>query len=184
MRFLPGWPARPAPGLAGPTSGVVTGESGDLAAAARRIRLLQEEVDRMRDELANLQTEASARRGQVAALDGMLVRDSLTEAPAFLREDTTVRALQQIMREAAEAPGDGAREHDRLSTAATVARERLRSKLESLRDQLTREAAELDAQAEALRLRVRLRSEELESLQHQVQRELHSRLHPQDEPLG
>jgi hypothetical protein len=168
----------------GPSRGVITGESSDLATAARRARVLQDQVGQMRQELASLQTEAITRRQRIAAINEMLAGDSYTDTPVFLREDTTVRALQKIIREAAGSPDPSATQQDRLSTAATVARERLRAKLEALREQLAGEASDLDARAESLRQRVRLQSEEAERLQREMQKELHSRLHPELESVG
>jgi hypothetical protein len=55
-----------------------------------------------------------------------------------------------------------------------VARERLRGKLELLRDQINQEVADLGAQADTLRQRLRVQSEEVEHLQLLMQRELDS----------
>jgi chromosome segregation ATPase len=159
-------------------------QASDLASAARRIRFLQDQVNRTRQQLVSLQTEAAARRGRVAALDEMLATDSLAECPPFLRDDTTVRALQKIVREAADSTAAGTPGHDRLDTAASVARERLRSKLDALRDQLGREAADLDAQAETLRQRLQILTGEVEQLQRDIRRELQGRAGRPGEPVG
>ena len=184
LRVWPGWPCPPAPGDGGAGSGVVAGQASDLASAARRIRFLQEQVNRARQQLVSLQNEASSRRGRVAAINEMLATDTLTECPPFLRDDTTVRALQKIVREAAESGGAGASGRDRLNTAASVARERLRSKLDALRDQLTREAADLDTQAETLRQRLHLLCGEVEQIQRDIHRELQSRSGPHGEAVS
>jgi hypothetical protein len=173
FRLVDGPSGSSAASPAGGSSGVVAGEPSDLAAAARRIRLLQAQVSQTRDQLAALQTQARNIRQQIITLDEMLAGDSLTDSPGFLRDDTSVRALQKIIREAASSPATSD-EPDRLGTAAVVARERLRSKLESLREQLTHETAALDAQSGALRQRLRLQSDEVEHLQRQVQKELKS----------
>jgi hypothetical protein len=171
LRIFPGWPAQPAPGAAGERGGVVSGDSTNLAATARQLRVLQEQVGRTRDQLAGFDAEAAARRRRVAALDDMLAGNSLTDCPSFLQEDTSVRALQTIIREASESAGGTGRQ-DQLITAATVARERLRSKLELLRDQLLREIADFDARSEALRARLIQESEDSERIQRLLQREL------------
>jgi hypothetical protein len=157
------------------TSGVVAAGPNDLAAIARRLQLLQGRSAQVREQLATLQTEGATRRQQIAALDAMLAADSFTECPSFLSEDTTVRAFQKIIREAASATGPDESDHDRLNTAATVARERLRGKLEVRRDQLSREAADLNTQSEDLRQRLRIQSEEIDLLDRQVREELQNR---------
>jgi len=171
LRLVPGWPAHPASGTAGEQSGVVSGASSNLAAAARQLRMLQEQVGRTRDQLAAFHAETSSRRQRIATLDEMLAGDSMTDCPPFLREDTAVRALQTIIREAS-GPASGAGGRDQLNTAATVARERLRSKLELLRDQLLREIADFDARSEVLRARLTQESEDVERIRRQIQREL------------
>jgi septal ring factor EnvC (AmiA/AmiB activator) len=160
------------------TGGVVAAEPSNLAAVARRIQLIQGRAAQLREQLATLQTEGSARRREVAALNDMLAADSFTECPSFLSEDTTVRALQKIIREAAGAADSGAPDYNRLHTAATVARERLRTRLEVLRDQLSREADDLSAQSEDLRQRLLIQSEEAERLDRQVREELRDRSPP------
>jgi hypothetical protein len=183
-RLWPGWTPCPARSDSIAGSGVVAGQASDLASAARRIRFLQEQINRTRQQLVSIQTDAAGRRGHVAALAEMLATDTLTECPPFLRDDTTVRALQKVVREAAESTTVGDAGRDRLNTAASVARERLRSKLDALRQQLTREAAGLDTQAEALRQRLHLLCGEVEQLQRDIQRELQGRTTRQADPLG
>jgi chromosome segregation ATPase len=184
LRVWPGGSPRRASSDAGAANGVAAAQASDLASAARRIRFLQDQVNRTRQQLVSLQTEAAARRGRVAALDEMLATDSLAECPPFLRDDTTVRALQKIVREAADSTAAGTPGHDRLDTAASVARERLRSKLDALRDQLGREAADLDAQAETLRQRLQILTGEVEQLQRDIRRELQGRAGRPGEPVG
>ena len=157
------------------TSGVVAAGPNNLAAIAQRLQLIQGRAVQVREQLATLQTEGATRRQQIAALDAMLAADSFTECPPFLSEDTTVRALQQIIREAASATSPDESDHDRLNTAATVARERLRGKLEVRRDQLSRETADLNTQSEDLRQRLRIQSEEIDRLDRQVREELQNR---------
>lgn len=158
-------------------SGLVTAQSIDLASAARSIRFLQNDLARIRRQLAAIQNETSLRRERVATLEKMLADDTLTQAPAFLCEDTTVRALQQIIREASD---PAAPDQDRLSTAAAVARQRLRQKLESLRDQWIREVADRTTEADMHRERLHLQTQELERLQRQV----HQQLQPPSGPAG
>jgi len=184
VRLWPGGSPCPARSDGGPRSVVAAGQASDLASAARRLRHLQEQVNQTRRQLVSLQTEAAARRGRIAAIDEMLATDSLAECPPFLRDDTTVRALQKIVREAADSPGEGAAGRDRLGIAASVARERLRSKLDALRDPLVREAADLDKQAEALRQRLQLLAGEVEQLQREIYRELQGRAGRPADPVG
>jgi hypothetical protein len=182
VRLWPGWTPHSARSDNG--TGIAAAQASDLASAARRIRFLQEQVNRTRQQLVSLQTDAAARRGRVAAINEMLTTDSLTECPPFLRDDTTMRALQKIVREAAESTVAGDAGRDRLNTAASVARERLRSKLDALRDQLAREAADLDIQAEALRQRLHQLGGEVEQIQREIQREIQSRSGRPTEPGG
>jgi len=156
-------------------TGVVAGDADDLASTARRIRVLKELVGRMREQFTAVQARTSTCRQQVAALDEMLASDRLTDCPAFLREQTTVRALQKIIREATGSEDPSARDQDRLNTAAVVARERLRTKLQVLRDQLTEEATRLETQAATLRQQLTVQTAELETLQREARRQLQSR---------
>ena len=158
-------------------SGLVTAQSIDLASAARSIRFLQNDLARIRRQLAAIQNETSLRRERVATIEKMLADDTLTQAPVFLCEDTTVRALQQIIREASD---PAAPDQDRLSTAAAVARQRLRQKLESLRDQWVREVADRTTEADMHRERLHLQTQELERLQRQV----HQQLQPPSGPAA
>lgn len=184
VRLWPGPAVPSATGDQSPRGGVVAAQPADLASAARRIRFLQEQVNGLRQELVAAQTEAASRRSRIAAIDEMLATASLTDCPPFLRDDTTVRALQKIIREAADAPAAAAVDPERLSTAASVARERLRSRLEALRGQLAREVSDLDAQAEALRQRLHLVSSEVERIQRDIHRKLQGRSHGPDGPVG
>ena len=161
------------------SQGLVVGDSDPLAAAGRRLRLLQQETGQIRDQLAAIQNDVTVRREQAAAIDEMLSAGRLTDCPPFLQEDTTVRALQKIIREATASDGPETTVQGPLSTAAAVARQRLRRKLEVLRDQRLQESAGLDAQAETLRAQLRLQTQELQRLQNEVQRQLQqSRGHP------
>jgi hypothetical protein len=158
----------------GDAGNVVPGPSGALAATAQRLRLLQMQVTRLREQMAAVQAEATDRHERLAAIDGLLCDESYTECPPFLQEDTTFRALQKIVREAAGSPTPAAGGEERLSTAAAVARERLRAKLELMRDQLTQEASDLDTQTDLLRLRLHSQAEEVEHLQALMQDQLQS----------
>jgi len=172
------WADVPAPTLATETEGIVAGRSDDLAAAARRIRLLQDRSGDTRRRLVALQSEVASKRQQMATLDAMLAADRLTDCPAFLRKQTTVRALQKIIREAADSGVTEAADQNRLDTAAAVARERLRRKFEAIRSQLADEVGHLDAQAAALRKQLRLETADLERLRRRVERQLQGRAHP------
>jgi predicted nucleic acid-binding Zn-ribbon protein len=184
VRLWPGWTPSPTTAEQNRNGGVVAGRASDLASAARRIRFLQDNVNKVRQELAALQAEAAARRSNVAAIDEMLAGNSLTDCPSFLRDDTTVRALQKIIREAADSPTTAAAGADRLSTAASVARERLRSRLDALREQLVQEASDLDAQADDRRQRLHLLSTEVEQLQREIHRELQGRSRGRADAVG
>jgi hypothetical protein len=157
--------------------------SGDLAAIARRARLLQIQGGRLREQLTDLRTEAGERRDHIAVINEMLIGDSYAECPPFLQEDTTFRALQRIIREASGTSGFPDSGEKQLDTAAAVARERLRGKMELLRDQLKREAADLDARAEATRRQLGIQSEEAERLQQLMQEELNRRPPSQPDPV-
>jgi len=176
IRALSGPGIQPASSAAKESGGIVAAQPDDLAAAARRLRALQGRLEQTREQLAAVQNEAVSRRQQVATLDAMLADDTLTQCPGFLQDETTVRALQKIIREAAAAPDLAAPGQNQLNTAAAVAHERLRRKLEILRDQLLQDAARLEMQAESLRQQLHLQMEEIELLQRQVHRQLQSRL--------
>ena len=163
----------PAPANAD-SGGVVAGQPDSLTLTAQHIRLLQDEVMRTRERLAALQTDSSVRRDRIAALDEMLAADCLTPCPDFLREETTVRALQKIIREAADSAGPPTTVQTPLHTAATVARERLRTKFQVLRGQLVQEINALETQADSLRNSLHLQTDELERLQRQANRQLQS----------
>jgi len=175
IRVWSGWADRPMASLASETDGVVSGESDGLVAAARRIRALQSQSAATRQQLAALQNDSSTKRQQAATLDTMLASDRLTDCPDFLRRQTTVRALQNIIREAADATPSESPDQSRLNTAAAVARERLRTKLEAVRSQLADEVDDLETQAITLRQQLQLQTAELERLQRQAQRQLHGR---------
>ena len=175
VRVWSGWASNPVTSLGAEGTGVVAGDADDLASTARRIRVLKELVGRMREQFTAVQARTSTCRQQVAALDEMLASDRLTDCPAFLREQTTVRALQKIIREATGSEDPSARDQDRLNTAAVVARERLRTKLQVLRDQLTEEATRLETQAATLRQQLTVQTAELETLQREARRQLQSR---------
>lgn len=175
VRLLTGSGHTPPATPASAEGGVVAGRSEDLAASARRLRTLYEEMGRTREQLAAVQARATAKRENVTTLNRMLAEDSLTQCPAFLRDETTVRALQQVIREAAASANPASSGNGSLNTAASVARERLRLKLETLRDQLLQEVRETEAEAEALRQHLRGDSEELDRLRRQVNEPLQSR---------
>ena len=171
-RLLPTWTGRlPSVRLMTESSGLVAAQSADLASVARRVRSLRDDLARIHHKLAALRNETSLRQERVATLEKMLADDTLTQAPAFLCEDTTVRALQQIIREASN---PAVPDQDRLNTAAAVARQRLRQKLEGIRNQLVQEVADRSAEADILREQLHLRTVEIERLQQQINRQLHA----------
>lgn len=175
VRIWSGWAGRPQSSMGAEAHGVVTADSDDLAAVARRIRTLQEDRSRTREQFTALVSQAADCRQHVAALDDMLASGRLTECPVFLREETTVRALQKIIREAAGSGSAGQPDEDPLSTASVVARERLRAKLEVLRDQLRAETATIETRTEALRRQLDLQAAQIEALQANVLERLQSR---------
>jgi|WetSurMetagenome_2_1015567.scaffolds.fasta_scaffold230640_1 hypothetical protein len=164
MRLGPGQVTAPA--SASPTD---TDGAGALAATAQRVRLLQLEISRLREQLSSVQSEADNRRDHIAAIDAMLAEDAYADCPPFLQEDSTVRALQKIIHEAGSMVPDG---EERLSTAAAVARERLRSRLQAMRDQFSEEADNQDERADLLRQRLHGETGEVEHLQQVMQEEL------------
>ena len=175
IRLWSDWASGPVPSLAAQTDGVVAGESDDLATAARRFRLLQDQSGETRGRLAALQSDVSAKRQQVRTLDAMLASNRLTDCPAFLQQQTTVRALQKIICEAADTGVTEAADQSRLNTAAAVARERLRRKLEAIRSQLAEDIDHLEAQATATRHQLHFQTAESQRLRRRLQRQLESR---------
>jgi len=174
IRLGSGWTDGTPASAGGDRGGVVTAAPDSLA-TARRIRLLEDEAGRTREQLASVQTETSIRQERVTVLDEMLASDSLTDCPGFLKDETTVRALQKIIREASDTSRPSEDNPSRLNTAATVARERLRQKLNGLRDQLNQELGKLESQAGVLRQQLRAQTEALDVLQRQIRRQDQSR---------
>jgi len=175
IRIWSDWAGAPVRSPATETEGIVVGQSDDLATAARQIRMLQDQSGETRRRLATLQSDAAAKRQHVTVLDAMLASNRLTDGPAFLQQETTVRALQKIIREAADTGAGEAADQNRLDTAAAVARERLRQKLEAIRSQLADDIASIETRAAALRQHLHLQTTELERLQRQVRQQLQSR---------
>jgi len=183
IRVGSGWTNGPTPTLAKETDGIVAGRSDDLATAARRLRLLQDQSGETRRCLAALQSDVAAKRQQRNTLDAMLATNRLTDSPAFLRGQTTVRALQKIIREATDTGVTEAADQSHLNTAAAVARERLRRKLEAIHSQLAEDIDRLEAQAATTRGQLHLQTAELQRLRRRVQRQLHSQTPgPQSSP--
>jgi chromosome segregation ATPase len=174
IRLGSGWTDGTPASAGGDRGGVVTAAPDSLA-TARRIRLLEDEAGRTREQLASVQTETSIQQERVTVLDEMLASDSLTDCPGFLKDETTVRALQKIIREASDTSRPSEDNPSRLNTAATVARERLRQKLNGLRDQLNQELGKLESQAGVLRQQLRAQTEALDVLQRQIRRQGQSR---------
>ena len=175
FRVWSGWATRPMVASTDRTEGRVEGERADLAAAGRRLRLLQARAADTGRRLADLGAEVAAKRQQGRTLGDMLDGGRLTECPGFLRDKTTVRALQKILGEAGRpAQAEGGR-RSQLTTAAAVARERLRAKLSALRDQLAREVADLEARATTLRQQRHLQEADLQRLRRQIDQRLDGR---------
>ena len=172
LRPESGRPAAPSLSAPGGTNYAASAGPGDLAQVARQCQLVQARVVQMREQIDGLQTESAARRRQVAALDETLIAGSFDDCPSFLSEDATVRAFQRIIREAEGETDRAAPDHDRLNMAAAVARERLRTKFEAMRDQLVRVADDLDARAEELKARLHTQTAEVERLDWQVRQML------------
>ena len=168
VRLFSAWHGGPAPAVAGDGRGIIAATDSpsdpgtlvangqSLASAARRIRLLQEGLNDTRGRLAKVETEAVLLRDRAATLDRMLAQDSLTDCPLFLHDETTVRALQGILREA---------DDDGTDTASTIARQRLRRRLTGLRDQMAQDADDCEAEANALHGQLRQQADDLETLQ-------------------
>ena len=177
VRVWSGWATRPMAASAGEAEGILEADRADLAAWGVRIRRLQDRIDQTRHGLMALRTEAATKRDQVRVLDTMLETGRLTRCPDFLRGETTVRALQKIIAEAAGTSQASGERSARLHTAAAVARERLRAKLAARRRTVADEVKRLEQQADALRHRLGLQMADLARLQQQVEYRL-------DEPDG
>jgi len=167
VRLFSTWHGGPAPAVAGDGRGIIAATDSpshprtlpndqSLASLARRLRLLQEDLNDTRGRLAKAETEAVLLRDRAATLDRMLAEDSLTDCPLFLHDETTVRALQGILREA---------DDNRTDAGALIARQRLRRRLAGLRDQMALEADDREAEADALHGRLRQKADDLETLQ-------------------
>ncbi|HUX00143.1 MAG: hypothetical protein WBD63_09630 [Phycisphaerae bacterium] len=167
LRLLSAWRGAPAPAEAG-DSGLVastdarTGDAAALANLARRVRTLRDNLNRTRSGLQQAERQSADLRERVAVLDDMLARDTLTDCPIFLHEETTVRALQSILREATESrvPAAG-----RMATGEMIARQRLRQRLTLLRDEMDQQARDLDARADVLRADLRRQADELAGIE-------------------
>jgi chaperonin cofactor prefoldin len=149
--------------------------STDLAALARRYKALQDQTTALRQQLATVQAQATVARDHASTLGSMLAGNSLTQTPVFLQDESTVRALQGIIREAAGPESPGRTTEDNLGTAATIARERLRQKFETLRENLDQQATRLETQADELLDRIRSQSAEMEALETDINRRLQAK---------
>ena len=175
FRVWSGWATRPMAASTDRADGRVEGERADLAAAGRRLRHLRQRLTDIRRRLADLQVKIADRRRHLRTLDEMLAGGRLTACPPVLRDETTVRALQKIIREAEEPAQAEDGRRSRLATAATIARERLRARLSALREQFAREVADLETGAEALRHERRLQEAGLRRLRRKVSERLDGR---------
>jgi hypothetical protein len=179
VRLFSAWHGGPVPAVAGDGRGIIAAtdpsnlpDGQSLASAARRIRLLQEGLNDTRGRLAKAETEAVLLRDRAATLDRMLAEDSLTDCPLFLQGETTVRALQGILREAA----------DGTDTAAVIARQRLRRRLTMLRDQMAQDADDREPEAKALHGQFRRQADDLEALQQSLMSRLSQTGDNQEKP--
>lgn len=153
------------------TEGTAAG-SAPLARLARQVRLGQEALRQRHEQLDRLSSRSAQVAARIATLDAMLADGRLTESPGFLEKESSVRALQGILREAAaETPRTDA-DRQRLHMTADIARERLGQKLGALRGEAAAEAARAAEEAEALRDDIRRRTCEIEDLQARLLREL------------
>ena len=182
FRMWSGWATRPMVASTGRTEGRVAGEQADLAAAGRQLRRLQVRATATASRLAAVQAELAAKHQQILTLDEMLDTGRLTECPPFLRDETTVRALQKIIREAGGPAQADAGQGSRLGTAAVIARERLRAKLSTIRSQLDREALDLEDRASALRHEQQLQEADLRQLRRQIDQRLDTRVTDPEAP--
>jgi len=174
LRVWSGWATRPMVASGDGTEGFIEGDGANLAPAARRLRQLQTEMDQTRRRLADLLAEAADKRQQVQTLDEMLTTGRLTDTPDFLRGRTTVRALQKIIREAGGSAFAGSDQESRLTTAALVARERLRAKLTALADELKQDLAECEQRAATLRPQLHFQRASVRRLRGRIQERLDS----------
>ena len=170
---------------AGPSGALGNPRTSDLAELARRGREHQRQLLALREQLAGTQGQTDLLHERAATLEAMLAGDSLTQCPVFLQEETTVRALQGIIREAvaSDAPGNDAGVN-RLDTAATIARSRLRRRLEMLREDRQQQALGLEDLACDLRGRIRQQAAELESFQSRINRHLRAAASAPPAPAG
>jgi len=145
--------------------------SNSLADLARHGRELQSRLLAMREQLATTQKQVDQLAERTGTLDAMLAGNSLTQCPVFLQDESTVRALQGIIREAiaSETPGTAP---NGLDTAATIARSRLRRRLEMIREDLLQQSTALQQQAETLRGHIREKTTEIEAVEKQIRRRL------------
>ena len=174
VRVWSGWAGRPVTSAAADDHGRITADADSLTAMAHRMRGLQDESRRTRDQLTAAEADAEARRGEIEVIDRMLDSGRLTDCPAFLSEQTTVRALQKIIAEANSQPAPGNAPAGNLNTAALVAQERLRRKLQSIREEADEELKTLSRQAQALRELLARQVHELDDLGRELQRRLQS----------
>lgn len=132
-----------------------------LADLARRLQSERLALAAARKRVAALLAEAEACDRRAALLHEMLEAGRLTEEPAFLREEASVRALQGLLREVSVRSAPTGAERDRLSDAEAIARERLRLKLRLLEGAMEAEARRRRDEAAALRAATRGKAEDL-----------------------
>ena len=149
-----------------------TAESGDLAELARQVRRASSELTETRCLMAERQAQSKKLRQQIADLDSMLANGNFLRCPTFLWEDAAVRALQQVVREATENHSLSEASRSRLETAAMIARQRLRSKLGALRENMVQSANRLDEETEALRAEIQSESQRENSLHQRLTEQL------------
>ena len=149
-----------------------TAESGDLAELARQVRTASTKLSETRCLMAERQARSTKLRQHIADLDSILTNEDFLRCPTFLWEDVAVRALQQVVREATENRSLSEANRSRLETAAMIARQRLRSKLGALRENMVQSANRLDEETEALQAAIQSESQRENSLHQRLTEQL------------
>jgi len=119
-------------------------------------------MDSLYKRLAQSRKEEEELTQQIATLDRMRYGGDLTRCPSFLQDNTTIRALQRLMREAKNEPMLWRRKGSKLQTAAAVARERIRAKLRVLQEQKAESLKILRVRIANLREQARAKAREAE----------------------
>jgi len=156
-RWRAGPPTEPA--SAGGSVGLVGAEAGRPPDLLARVGRLEAEAAQVESRRRTLCHQARERRRWARVLDEMVESGRLSDAPDFLRGQTTILALQRIIRMASAGGPAGGRADPRFQTAAAVAQSRLRGKLTALAERFRAEAEDFERQAAALETEARLKRE-------------------------